>query len=405
MNQALNPSSLAMLNPDHIYALLTQCEQKRRAEERKEEIKALGEPAGAGHGFIKIVQRCGHAHPVRELCSNPLCASCEKIKADKRRRAWYPVLLDMKNPRLLTFTIPDGPVLAERIDFLQSSFRRFMSLRLGPRNLDKLISAAFDFVCNHTAEQVSKGKKTEDERKSDLTRWQKSLNAFKLAVIKWHDRKGKWPELRHMIGKGFAALETTFGSSTVNGEKVEDLFWHVHRHLCVDGQFIPWPFLCAAWLRATKGAAFVTHIEQVDKTPEGIKEVAKYLSKVWEIPENRQSEFANAVFGIKRIWPLGGAKPVKVKEPCAGCGDPACKGHIAGRVNLVEQGNLYGIPYRIFENDIFFDPKRTRFIMVKLGAKWQEAKASEAGQAPLVHTLSVCAAVGDRAGPGSGLLQ
>lgn len=405
MNQALNPSPLAILNPEHIYALLIQEGQKQAKEARKAEIKALGEPEGAGHGRIKIVRTCGDVQTVRELCSNPLCASCEKIKADKRRMAWYPVLKAMKNPRMLTFTIRDGPDLRERMNFLQESFRRFMSLRLGPRNLDKLISEALGFVSAQTAVQVAKGTKIEAQRQSDLTRWEKSLQAFKLAVIRRHDKKGKWPELRHMIGKGFAAIETTFGSATVDGEKVQDLFWHLHRHLCVDGHFIPWPFLCAAWLRATKGEAFVTHIEQVDKTPEGIKEVAKYLSKTWEIPEGKQAEFIEAVKGIKRIWPLGGAKPAKVKEPCAACGDPQCKGHIAGGVNLLEVGNLYGIPYQIFENDALFDPKRKRFIMVKIGDRWQEAKESEAATAPLVHTLSVCVAVGDRAGPGNELLQ
>ena len=400
MNQALTPSPLAIFNPEHIHALLTQCEKKQRAEERKAEIKALGEPAEAGHGWKNILRSCGYHQPIRELCSNPLCLSCEKIKADKRRLAWYPTLQAMKHPRMLTFTIRDGLDLRERINFLQESFRRFMSLRLGPRNLSKLIAESLDYLDGHFSKQVEKGTKTEFQRHEEFTRWHDSLQLLKLAVIRWHDKKNKWPELRAMIGKGFAAIETTYGSATVDGEKVQDSLWHVHRHACVDGEFIPWPFLCAAWLRASKGEAFITHIEKIDQTPEGIKEVVKYLTKPWDIPEDKQAEFSNAIKGIKRIWPLGGAKPAKVKEPCPSCGNPNCKGRIAGDFHLVENGNLYGMPYRDFVDD-----NGTHYLYVKIKNVWQEAKAGIAAAAPLVHTLSVCAAVGDRAGPGNGLLQ
>jgi len=71
-----------------------------------------------------------------------------------------------------------------------------------------------------------------------------------------------------------------------------------------------------------------------------INEVCKYLAKVWDIPNDKKGEFRAAVRGLKRIWPLGGAKPVIVERVCPYCNDPACKGHMLDTGEIFQKGHL-----------------------------------------------------------------
>lgn len=361
-------------DPKYIGALIIAHSHQERSHE---EITELGEPGDALHGFLVIKQSCGGGRRVVPvLCSDPLCIPCQKLKAWQDRRRWEPVVKKMRHPHLITFTIPDGVNLAERIDFFQASFRRLLSMRLGSRNLKNLQTEAMEFARRHYAELVTKGEMTEVESLTKLTQWETSIQKFVDQVKKRHDKKGKWPEMRAVIGPGFARLEITFEGD-----------WHVHRHLCVDGDFIPWPFLCAAWLKATGGAARVVDVRPVDKTPDGMAEAVKYITKPWDIPEAQQDDFRAALRGMKRIWPLGKAKPEEVESLCPYCGDPNCKAHPDGRANLVESGNLWGRDYKVFETDPAGDGTKTRFVMLRGDdGQWREA--------PLLDTLRVCAAVG-----------
>jgi hypothetical protein len=125
-----------------------------------------------------------------------------------------------------------------------------------------------------------------------------------------------------------------------------------------------------------------------------MKEVVKYLTKPWDIPKDKQIEFITSVYGMKRIWPLGGARPEKVISVCPGCGDPGCKGEIGGTYKLVKMGELSGHPCRVFESE---DQNSSRLIMVKIDQTWYEQRA--AAELPSVHTLSDCAAFAVAPGP------
>jgi hypothetical protein len=226
-----------------------------------------------------------------------------------------------------------------------------------------------------------------------------SVSRFVEKIIQEFGETGQWPMLRHKIGSGLARLEVTYGDELSRG--TED--WHVHRHLCVDGDFIPWTFLCAAWLKVTDGQASVVDIRRLRKTPEAISEVIKYLTKPWEIPADLEIDFRVAMFGKKKIWPLGHAKPQDKGNQCPYCGGQyvdvegvvhTCRARTAGKVNLVRAGNAMGFPYKIFETEP--DPttaEKERFVMVRYpDGAWREA--------PLLDTLRSCAALG-RSGSGA----
>lgn len=365
-------------NPFRIAAYLSELNRQQEQEKLHQE---LGSPTGAGHGYIQLRTSCGKLRHVRELCSDPLCEKCEPVRAFRRRRRWYKVLKSMRYPRMITLTIPDGRDLKERFSFLQSSFRRFLHMPLGGRNRAKLHQAALEFAGQHYDNQVASSKMTSLEKSAKLAELEKSLNRFFATIKKRQEKAGKWPRLRHAVGRGFAALEIT-----LNGD------WHVHRHLCVDGQYIPWALLCGAWQIATQGQAWITDIRKIDQTPDGMKEAVKYLTKPWEIPLDYQDEFAEAVKGVKRVWPLGGAKPEEEHQVCPYCSNPDCKAQAAGLANLIETGSLWGYTYRIFESDFLTDRKRTRYLEIKRpDGVWD--------QVTLLDTLSVCAPVGARAGP------
>lgn len=106
--------------------------------------------------------------------------------------------------------------------------------------------------------------------------------------------------------------------------------WHVHKHLVLDSAFIPQPYLVILWMWVTEEEGKVVDIRKVDKSPKGIAEILKYLTKPWEIPEDKQDEFRKAVKGLKRVWPLGDAQPAEVNNPCPLCGGSACHGHLVG---------------------------------------------------------------------------
>jgi hypothetical protein len=117
-----------------------------------------------------------------------------------------------------------------------------------------------------------------------------------------------------MIGDGLATLEVTIN--------VISALWHAHRHLVVDSGFIPWHLLVVLWQHATKGQGKIVDIRQLAKGSGAVEEGIKYVTKAWEIPDDKADELRHAVFGRKRIWPLGDAQPVEIESVCPGCGKP-----------------------------------------------------------------------------------
>ena len=265
--------------------------------------------------FVVLTQSCGGVRAVPADCGDPLCKFCEPMRARARAAAWLPILEKMHNPSLFSVTIKNGENLQERLFILFSSWRRFLDLRLGPRNLPKFLALAHDFVITHFEEQFRTGDILEGEKNYRIKHWEKSLDRFGLRVS-----KSEKPRLRDFLGYGFGALEITFSELEL---------WHAHLHVVIDAGFLPWPFLVECWKIATKGEGSILDIRALGKTSKDILEVTKYVTKFWEIPEDRFEELRKAIKGKKRVWPIGGAKPEEVKHVCPCCGKDTCLALIA----------------------------------------------------------------------------
>lgn len=269
---------------------------------------------------------CGVGRAVPVDCGDPLCVDCERQRAKERQTKWLPVLRRMKNPRFMTLTIRNGYDLAERNRIHATAFRKLYDLRLGPRAWPELKAASMDFSKMHHEKLFEDGTVTRSEVNERISHWSVSLDKFGETIQGYKSKRGKWPRVRDVMGRGFASYEVTYSPETG---------WHVHRHCVTSGYFIPWPLLAAAWLRVTKGEGFVVDIRAVDKTDKSIKEMCKYITKSWELPKEKLCEFRAAIRGVKRVWPLGGAKPGKPETLCPYCGKSDCK------AEFVSQGVTY----------------------------------------------------------------
>jgi hypothetical protein len=286
------------------------------------------------NGLYTLINRtCGEGQIVPLDCGDPLCPDCEKRRSAERRAHWRPVFEAMRNPRMITLTIRNGSQLKERIGVLQSSFRKLLDFRYGSRNLARLEKMLIPFLAEHYQRLLIEGEITEIEADNRLAKFKMSALRFEKEIYTFARKSGKNPRMRDLIGEGFATLEITCSQDAE--------CWHVHRHLCVDGYFIPWPILACVWRIVTEGNGEIVDIRAMDNTYQrSINEVTKYLAKAWDIPHDKKNEFRGAVRGLKRIWALGGAKPVIEPNICPFCQDPACRGRMIDTGEAFQQGKL-----------------------------------------------------------------
>lgn len=366
------------VNPLLIGAAIQNQWRVAQAESRKAE-----EPKCAPHGYIYSTRLgCGHRQPIPNFCSDPLCYECEKAKAHERQARWLPTLKRMSTPRLITFTIPNGFDPKERLVFLQKSFRALLELRIGKANLDYLCERALLFSEKHYLDLANNGTIDQVEAANRIAAHTNSIRAFRTSIINAKAHSGKWSKMRKLIGPGFATLETTWHDETG---------YHFHRHLCTDGRFIPWAFLCVTWLKVTGDQASITDIRAIDKADESIKELAKYVTKGWEIPPSQHDILRAALKRVKRIWPLGGAKPEQPDRSCPYCGDPTCHAKMGGKCSLIEIGELAGVKYQVFETE---DQTPTGLLFFVVYYTQDGGR----GEFPLLDTLSDCAPPGREQG-------
>lgn len=284
------------------------------------------------HRYLSVRRTCGASYPVAIDCGDPLCVPCLKRWAKEASDRWWPVIKAMLRPMLMTPTIQDGADLRERIRYYAESMSRFLDIRLGARNRKKFFAEAIAFLISHFKKLVDAGKITSAEAESRIEDWKKSLTKFDKRLAKMDDHRGHGLRVRDIMGFGIALFEAPY----------KDSDWHVHRHFVIDAGFLPWPYLVILWKRATRGQGEVIDIRSVDKTDKSRREIFKYITKPWEIPAEKHGEFRDAVKGLKRIQPLGSAKPVEVVKPCPYCGEITCRVHLAKVGEQVEQLKVLG---------------------------------------------------------------
>lgn len=295
-------------------------------------------------GVRFLARGCGH-HPVIPIgCGSPLCPKCEKQRTKKNLRKWGPVLRRFKSPRMITLTIASGFDAAERVDTLNESFRRLLDTRMGSRARGHLLAETLAYIDNMKAPDDKKAHHrisaerfmTEVERLEIKFRegWRERAELVIDGLPNTPDpQDGAQFKFRHCIGKGISAFEATW-----DDKHIPSLGYHVHRHLTLDGTvFIPQVILTVLWRNATNGDGYIVDIRRLrDRdSRKWEREAIKYCCKMWEIPDDHADELEAAIRGLKRIWPLGGLKPiVPDPEPCHNCGSIHCRcDHVATASN------------------------------------------------------------------------
>lgn len=275
----------------------------------------MTELSGPCPGWLKIKRVCGCEQLIPVPCRDPLCIPCQKLIAYHVRERWSPVVEGMRSPKLITLTIRGGQHLADRVKVLSTSFDRLLDIRLGLRNWPKFRELAREFLALHLVENEP-SQAVRDSRLEALGRSQDRLGRD---IRAWYRTNGRWPRLRDLIGPGFSTLEVTYS---------QDHGWHPHRHLVTDSSFIPWALLVVLWREASQGEGQIVDIRAIKREDRGaMREAVKYVTKPWEIPSDKADELRQVLFGRKRVWPLGGARPVCHEAKCPGCGEPTSRCH------------------------------------------------------------------------------
>src|SRR5215218_2505318 len=92
-------------------------------------------------GYIAFARGCGHHQAAAIRCKSILCVDCERERAERIQARWLPTLESLPQLKFVTLTIPNGHDLAERLKFLDQSFRRLLDFRCGRNTRIKLKKA------------------------------------------------------------------------------------------------------------------------------------------------------------------------------------------------------------------------------------------------------------------------
>jgi hypothetical protein len=226
-------------------------------------------------------------------------------KGAAEARRWRPALERMHSPKLLTVTVASTATAQAGRDKLQTAFRRFCELALGPRGLPGLLASAREFVA-------------QSPDAAQRARFNVELDRFEARIIRKRRKATRPIRMRDLLGSGWRAIEVTYTEAG----------WHWHIHAALDMAYIPQPFIVAAWLSATRGESQIVDVRAIGKTRDDINEVCKYVSKGWELPDDRaRDELRLALYGMQRVKAIGGAVPAEPAHVCPCCERKDCTAH------------------------------------------------------------------------------
>ncbi len=96
----------------------------------------------------------------------------------------------------------------------------------------------------------------------------------------------------HVVGF-LAAREETFNDKRGH--------WHSHAHIVCHGVFWPQGELAAAWANATGQDIAIADVRACSSTADALREVAKYVTKVADLPLDRIAEYAREMKGLRNL--------------------------------------------------------------------------------------------------------
>ena len=324
-----------------------------------------------GKGIV-VARACGASQFVGTDCGDPLCPVCEPYRAAKRRKGWIPVAERMREPMWSIVSLPNDSDPGRGIAELMAARRKFTNFRLGKRNRVKLVQFCHSYNLNHFGEgEVEKRDRsvkrfiTRVEALEAKTRAKAEIDkkACLEAGKPWKVKTVKTVRMYDLASEGFGTLEITYNQDRDD--------FHPHLNLVTDASYIPWVVLLAVWFWASDKRAEVFWVHRLSNVPEDMKEIVKYVTKAWEIPAGRQDDLRKALRGKRRIWPIGSAKPEKVKEPCPCCGKSDCACRFAGMGEILKRGKTsFGEVIRVRTNSL--DDRLQELWFVKCHGVWKE---------------------------------
>jgi hypothetical protein len=136
---------------------------------------------------------------------------------------------------------------------------------------------------------------------------------------------------RHVKGC-VVVLEVTYN--------VQDMTWHPHLNVLMEGEYFPFEELRQAWERATRGCGHTSYIRAADAGT--VRELIKYVTKLTDLCSDAAvlDEFLSAVDGARLVRTYGTFYGLKVEEDeedfaghCPDCGPQV-------RVSVVDLGYI-----------------------------------------------------------------
>jgi len=272
--------------------------------EKRSEIENCGK-----YGVL-MVRDCGAREFAICRCKNPLCPTCSKIDSLKLVRRYLPALRKFENPRFITLTYPCED-LGSGVDGIKKAFSKLMDMRIGPRKIRRLELEFYD--------RLEKSNLDEDQKERQIM----LFDAFKERARNLKEELGRSPKLRHILAKGIARLEITYDSN-------RKYRYNVHIHIVVDSKApIPQVLLSMMWEWASGFP--ICDIRKAGGDYE--RELLKYMTKSWEIPDELFGEFLLAIKDRKKVWTWGDLE-IEDESVCPYCGKSDCRARYIDKTDI-----------------------------------------------------------------------
>jgi len=283
------------------------------------------------------------AVPIR--CHSPLCPTCARLETEETLRRYKPILDQAKDSSryglFITFTTwrrpKDGDELREAFKDLSTSYRKLLDMRLGPRKR-KWLREMF-YLALEQSEVKNKDLQAylfeEFIRYCEANSVQKFRDLIKVGVrrpeITYRTEDGWFNPHFHVLWFTDCPIPQVLLSllwTIVSGSPVVEVeFIYAKCPRCYKGRkgrMHPVGYdLRADYWRCNKCGYVLSSSEVV---PSFEKELIKYMTKFWEVPEDKIGEVLWGLKGMKKVM-LHGVKLLKAPKSCPHCGREDCKSH------------------------------------------------------------------------------
>lgn len=261
------------------------------------------------------------AVPIR--CHSPVCPTCARIEQEETLRRYKPIFeqAERSSKRVLFITLTtwkrpsDGDELRAVLKEMSGAYRKLLDMRLGARKRKWLREQFYEAL-----------------RVSNVRN--KSLQAYLFEEFLDYCERNGVQKFRDLIKVGVRRPEITYDASKG--------WFNPHFHI-IWFTDCPIPQVLLSFLWTTLTGTGIVDVREAYESFD--KELIKYMTKFWEIPEDKIGEVVWALRGLKKVM-LHGVKLIKTPKSCPHCGHEDCKAHPVAIAKLDR-----GIDYRYKHGD------------------------------------------------------